>query len=281
MTAFGSRRALLLMPVLGLFALFYLVPIAIVFGISIAPMATGGGPTLHHYVNVLTSPLYMPVIVRTLRLSSLATVCVLVLGYPVALLLARAPDRVASRLLILVLLPFWTSLLVRTYGWMVLLQQRGLVNTALLDLGVVDHPVPLMFNELGVVIGYIQILLPFMILPIYSVLRAIDPGLATAAAGLGASRFQVFRTVTLPLSLPGVGAGVLIVFVSALGYFVLPALLGGGKVMVVATAIEQAVNELANWPLAAALASVLLVITVIFAVLHERVLGTERMWRDA
>jgi ABC-type spermidine/putrescine transport system permease subunit I len=281
MAVFRSSRALLLVPVLGLFALFYLVPIAIVLSTSVAPVTPDGAPTLRHYASVLTSPLYVPVILRTVRLSAVATVCTLVLGYPVALLLARAPERIAGRLLILVLLPFWTSLLVRTYGWMVLLQQRGLVNGALLGLGLVDRPLPLMFNEFGVVIGYVQILLPFMILPIYTVLKAIDPGLATAAAGLGASRLQVFRTVTLPLSLPGVGAGVLIVFVSALGYFVLPALLGGGKVVVVATAIEQAVNELANWPLATALAAVLLLITVIFAVMHDRLLGTERMWREA
>jgi putative spermidine/putrescine transport system permease protein len=180
--------------------------------------------------------------------------------------------------MIVLLLPFWTSLLVRTYAWMVLLQRQGVVNSVLQRLGLIDQPLPLMFNEVGVLIGTTHILLPFMIFPIFSVLKSIDPDLAKAAAGLGAGPVQIFCKVTLPLSLPGVGAGVMIVFISALGYFVTPALLGGGKVTVIAMTVEKLINDFANWELAAALATVLLIATALFIVLYERVLGTERMW---
>jgi len=271
------RFQVLLAPVLMLFAVFYVYPIVRMLAISFTA-GRHSSFSLDQYQAVFTSSLYLSVIADTLRISAAATVGALLMGYPVAYLLARAKERAAGWLMTLLLLPFWTSLLVRTYAWMVLLQREGVVNTTLRQLGLIDRPLPTMFNEVGVLIGTTHILLPFMIFPIYSVLKGIDPDLAKAAAGLGAGPGQVFRKITLPLSLPGVGAGVMIVFISALGFFVTPALLGGGKVIVIAMTIEKLINDFVNWELAAALATVLLVVTALFVVLYERVLGTERMW---
>ncbi len=275
---------LLLSPALVLFGAFYLYPLARLVPISF--MARGGageriGPTLEQYFRFFESTFYVSVMADTLKISALATLLALLLGYPVAYLLSQLKPVAVNRLMVLILLPFWTSLLVRTYAWMVLLQRRGVVNSLLVQSGVVDRPLPLMFNEFGVLIGTTHILLPFMILPIYSVLKGLDVDLVKAARGLGATPVQTFWRITLPLSLPGIGAGVLIVFILALGFFVTPALLGGGKVMLLAMAIERQVNNFLNWEFAAALAVVLLILTVIFVLLFERVLGLERIWGES
>jgi ABC-type spermidine/putrescine transport system permease subunit I len=236
------------------------------------------GPTLDQYVQFFQSPFYLSVMAETFKISGSATLLALLLGYPVAYLLSRLELGTVNRLMILVLLPFWTSILVRTYAWMVLLQRTGVVNSLLWRGGVIEDPLPLMFNEFGVLVGTTHALLPFMILPVYSVLRGLDADFIKAAQGLGATPFRAFLTITLPLSLPGIGAGVLIVFIMALGFFVTPALLGGGKVMMMAMAIERQVNNFLNWEFAAVLAVVLLALTVACVAIFERVLGLERTW---
>jgi len=200
-------------------------------------------------------------------------------AYPVATLLTRVSTRVAALVTIAVLLPFWTSILVRTYAWMVLLQHNGLVNKLLVGLGIVANPLRLMYNEAGVTIGMVQILLPFAILPIYASLQNIDERLHLAAQILGAGSWQRFWKVTFPLSLPGVAAAAILVFVQGLGYFVTPALLGGSRVITLAMLMESQVLEVLNWPLASAMAMVLLVICVGIVASFERVLGLERVWR--
>jgi ABC-type spermidine/putrescine transport system permease subunit I len=264
-----------------LFCLFYLYPILRLLSLSVVKAGEGGRGvvlTADHYAQVLHSPMYLPVLGETLRISAFATVLAILLGYPVAYLLTRVAPSTVTRLMIFLLLPLWTSLLVRTYAWMVLLQRRGVVNSLLLQAGLIDKPLALMFNEVGVIIGTTHILLPFMIFPIYSALRRVDPDLVKAARGLGASDTRAFLRITLPLSLPGVGAGVLIVFISALGYFVTPALLGGGKVVIVAMAIERQVNDFLNWPLAGALAVVLVGVTLLAVGVFQRMLRLERAW---
>jgi putative spermidine/putrescine transport system permease protein len=222
-----------------------------------------------------TVPLYRDVLARTFRISLTVTLACLVLGYPVAYTLATAPRWLAAPLLILVLVPFWISLLARSFTWLVLLQRNGVVNRVLLALGLTTEPLPLVYNELGVYVGMIHILLPYMILSLYAGMRGIDPALLRAAANLGATGWQAFRRVYFPLSLPGVAAGSVLLFVLGLGFFITPALLGGGKVTLVAMLIEANIREALNWPLAAALSVLLLAATVLALWPAYRLLGFE------
>ena len=171
--------------------------------------------------------IYIDVLARTFTVSFIVTVLCIFLGFPVAYLLATQPPRRANLLMILVLLPFWTSLLVRTAAWIVLLQEHGIVNNVLIWLGVVDHPIRLIYNRVGVYVAMTHILLPFLILPLYSVMKGIKPSYMQAAKSLGASPTVAFLRVYLPMTLPGVGAGALLVFILALGYYITPALIGG------------------------------------------------------
>jgi putative spermidine/putrescine transport system permease protein/spermidine/putrescine transport system permease protein len=175
--------------------------------------------------------------------------------------LSDLPPRWASLALVAVILPFWTSILVRTYAWMILLQRRGLVNDALQDLGLIDQPLKLAYNFTGTVIGMVHIMLPFFVLPLYATLRSIDRSYLRAAANMGAGPGRAFWTVFFPLSLPGLFAGLTLVFVLCLGFFVTPALLGGGKVIMIAMTIERTVLFYSNWGVAGALGLVLLAVT--------------------
>ena len=171
-----------------------------------------------------------------------------------------------------------TNLLVRLYAWIVLLQKMGVVNAVLLRLGMVEQPLPLVYNLTGVIVGMVHVLLPFMILPLYSVMKGIDPSLMAAAQNLGGTPAQAFRRVFLPLTYPGIGAGTLIVFMLSIGYFVTPALLGGLKETFIAQLIEQQVNVLIDWNFAAALAVLLLAVTLAIYYLFNRLLGLDRIW---
>jgi putative spermidine/putrescine transport system permease protein/spermidine/putrescine transport system permease protein len=184
-----------------------------------------------------------------------------VLGYPVSYLLSQLPDKAAQVLMIFIILPFWTSVLVRTYAWLVLLQRHGLVNTWLANLGLISEPLPLVNNLTGTVIGMVHIMLPFLILPLYASMKTIDPVLLRAAANCGASPAKAFRQVFLPLSLPGLATGVALIFVLCLGYYLTPALLGGGRVAMWSTQIADMIAKFANWGAASALSVVLFVVT--------------------
>jgi len=177
-----------------------------------------------------------------------------------------------------VLLPLWTSILVRTYAWMVLLQANGVLNNVLRWLRVIDEPLRLMYNETGVVIGMAQVLLPFAILPLYASLRSIDPRLARAAQSMGAGPWRRFYSLTLPLSMPGMATAALLVFVQGLGFFITPALLGGSRVITLAMVIETQVVDLLDWSLASAAAMVLLVLTAALVVGFDRLVGLDRVW---
>lgn len=252
----------------------YLYPL-----VKLLVLSLGAPPGLATYRSLAGNDLFLAVLVRTFRISLVVTLVCLAAAYPVGYLLTRVGTRAASLILIAVLLPFWTSILVRTYAWMVLLQSNGLLNTLLVGLGVVTAPLRLMYNEAGVTIGMVQILLPFAILPIYASLQNIDPRLHLAARILGAGPWQRFWKVTFPLSLPGVGAAAILVFVQGLGYFVTPALLGGSRVITLAMLMESQVLEVLNWPLASAMAMALLVVCVGLVGGFERMLGLERVWR--
>ena len=217
--------------------------------------------------------LYLAVFGRTVALSLMVTLACLAIGYPLAFWLAAKPAKTGNLLMVLVLLPFWTSLLVRTTAWIVLLQKEGVVNSALLSLGVIREPLDLMFNRFGVVVGMTHILLPFMILPLYSVMKQIPPAYVRAARSLGAGPASAFWRVYVPQSLPGVGAGVLLVFILALGYYITPALLGGAADQMMSYFIADHLTRSLNWGLASALGGLLLAGVLVLYVVYERIVG--------
>ena len=209
----------------------------------------------------LFRPAYVGSFLTTFKVAAIVTLVCVLLGYPVAYLLAQLPERAAQILMIFIILPFWTSVLVRTYSWLVLLQRQGLINTWLINLGLISEPLPLVNNLTGTVIGMVHIMLPFLILPLYASMKTIDPILLRAASNCGASPAQAFRQVYLPLSLPGVATGVALIFVLCLGFYLTPALLGGGRVAMWSTQIADMVAKFANWGAASALSVVLLLVT--------------------
>lgn len=220
---------------------------------------------------------FVAVFIRTLWIAALVTLATLVLGYPLAFLLATLPDRARNPLLIVVLLPFFTSLLVRTAAWVVLLQTHGVVNDALIALGVISQPLALIFHRPGTLIAMTHIQLPFTLLPIYSVMSGIPPGLTRAARSLGAPPFTAFRRVYMPLTLPGVGAGCLLTFILSLGYYITPALVGGPNDQMVSSFVAQDMNRELNWGMASALGAVLLIITLAIYLLYTKLLGVDRV----
>ncbi|WP_226935313.1 ABC transporter permease [Pseudogemmobacter faecipullorum] len=223
--------------------------------------------------------LNLEVLSRTFTVSLSVTLMCLLLGYPLAALMSRAKGFKASLLLILVLLPFWTSLLVRTSAWVVLLQSRGVVNTLLAWMGLIDPnaPLELIYNRIGVVIAMTHILLPFMILPIYSVMKSIPPVYTRAAASLGARPFATFWRVYLPMTMPGVSAGALLVFILALGYYITPALVGGPKDQMISYFIAYYANQVTNWGMAAALSAILVAAVLLLYVIYNRLVGIQKL----
>jgi ABC-type spermidine/putrescine transport system permease subunit I len=263
----------LALPGLLLIGIVALAPIVWLFWLS---FRNADGMTLAHYARLL-HPSYLITLGSTFELSFLVTSICILLGYPLAYIIAQARPRIAAVLLLLVLFPVWTSLLVRCYAWLVLLQRRGLINTWLSDLGLIDGPLRLVHNFTGTSIGMVHIMLPFMVLPLYASMRAINPDYMRAAANLGASPVQAFWQIFVPLSLPGVAAGIIIVFVLCLGFYVTPALLGGGRVMMWSMQIERNVSYYGDWGAASALGVVLLVLTLGILWLFGRVIGFDKL----
>ena len=217
--------------------------------------------------------IHVAIYLRTLGVALTVTVMCILLGFPLAYLLAHLRDKTANLLLILVLLPFWTSLLVRTTAWMVVLQKEGVINSLLQAVGLIAEPLPLVFNRFGVVAAMTHILLPFMILPMYSVMRQIPPSYVRAARSLGASPTTAFLRVYLPQCVPGVGAGALLVFILALGYYITPALLGGSTDQMISYFVADNMGRSLNWGLASALAAILLGAVLVLYALYDRIAG--------
>ena len=215
--------------------------------------------------------LYVDVLKRSLTIAALVTVLCVLLGYPLAYWLSRQPARRANLLLILVLLPFWTSLIVRTASWIVLLQSGGLINNSLIDLGILDKPLQLVFNRAGVLISMTHILLPFLILPLYAVMKGIDSRYERAAISLGAHPYTAFRRVYLPQSYAGVTAGALLVFIMAIGYYITPALLGGPGDQMLSYFVAYYTNTTINWGMATALGGQLLIIVLLLYWVYARI----------
>lgn len=267
-----SGPALLAAAPLLFLLVFFLYPVLRLMLLSVE------GGTTAHFEKALTDGLYVAVLLRTLEIAAYVTVLCLVLGYPFAYFLATATPFWATIGFVFLLLPFWTSILVRTYAWMVILGRNGIINRFLLDTGLVSDPVPMLNNLAGVLVGMVHVLLPYAVFPLYSAMRRVDPGLLLAAEGLGASGWQVFRRVFFPLTLPGVLAGSSLVFILSAGFFITPALLGGGRVIMVAVLIEKQVRELLNWGFAAALSIVLLGAVLLIYFFLRRLMRSELEW---
>jgi ABC-type spermidine/putrescine transport system permease subunit I len=268
-----TALAALALPGLLLIGAIALAPIAWLFWLS---FRSGSDFTVEHYERLL-HPTYTLTLQATFELSFLVTAICIALGYPLAYLISQVRPRLAAVLLLLVLFPVWTSLLVRCYAWLVLLQRRGVVNSWLQDMGLIEAPLRLMHNFTGTAIGMVHIMLPFMVLPLYATMRSINRDYTRAAANLGASPVQAFWHVFVPLSLPGLFAGIIIVFVLCLGFYVTPALLGGGRVMMWSMQIERNVTYHSDWGAASALGVVLLAMTLAILWGLGRLIGFDRI----
>jgi putative spermidine/putrescine transport system permease protein len=273
---FGERGAYwaLLLPAVLLMLVFYIYPLTQVLWVSVTEPSFG----LENYERLFTSASIHNVLLTTLRICTATTVVTLLLGYVVAYVLTHASDRAQRLMLLGVLLPLWISVLVRAFAWVTLLRREGLVNNSLLALGVIDEPLPLMWNELGISIGMIHYMLPFAVLPLWAGMRDIDPRCLAASRGLGASRLQTFVRVFLPLSLPGIIGAAVLVFIFSLGFFVTPAILGGGKTLMISEFISVQILDLVRWGVGAMLATTLVATIFIALALLARVVDLGKLF---
>lgn len=262
-------------PAVLLVLIILVIPVGWLFYVSF--IGADGTFSMENYERMIKRKSYARIFRTTFEVSLLTTGLCILIGYPLAYFMSQLPNRVANLCLITVLLPFWTSLLVRTYAWLVLLQKNGLVNNWAISLGLWDEPIKIVHNLNGTLIGMVHIMLPFLVLPTYGAMKAIDRDYLKAAANMGASPARAFWTVFFPLSTPGLFAGALMVFVLCLGFFVTPAVLGGGKVIMVSMKIVSNIELFVNWGAASALGVVLLVLTVAVLWVASRFLKLEQM----
>ena len=280
------RSCVIALPYIWLL-LFFLAPFAIVLKISFADpvvaqppftpffdWAAGSGSrilaTLDNYAFLLEDNLYWVSYLKSIKIALVATLLCLLLGFPMAYAIALAPLPWRNLLLLLVILPFWTSFLLRVYAWMVMLGKQGLINNLLLSTGLIDEPLQMLYTDGAVYLGIVYTYVPFMILPLYATLEKLDPDIHEAAADLGAKPLRVFYDVTLPLAMPGIIAGSLLVFIPALGEYVIPALLGGLDTLMIGRTLYDEFFVNRDWPLASAVAIVLLLILILPIMLFQR-----------
>lgn len=256
-----SGRHLLVAPALAFVLVLLVAPFCWLAALSL--LDGNGQLTLANYVAIASEPTIIRVFATTFQISLAVTALCAVFGYILAFMLSAMPQRLAGICLLFVIIPFWTSILVRTYAWMVLLARRGGINSALQGMGVIEQPLALMYNWTGTIIGLTHIMLPFLVLPLYSSMRTIDSNLIRAAAGLGARPAVVFWRVFVPLSLPGLISGLCFIFVLCQGFFITPALLGGGRVQMIALLIERTAMLNADWGPASALGVTLVAMTAV------------------
>ncbi len=260
---------LLIGPALALLLLLFITPIGWFIGQSLGELGSAEEIWLETRA-VIGSPAIAGAIASTNLIALIVTALVLLIGYPLSYVLSRARGLAFSLILVCIVLPYFTSVIVRTYAWMVILGRNGLINQVLMGLGLVSEPVQLLYNRTGVVIGMTYVLLPYMVLTLFAAMKAVDHRLLQAAEGMGAKPFAIFAKVFLPLTLHGVTAGSLIVYILALGFFITPALMGGPGDVMMAMLIEREVELSQNWPVAALMTIVLLAITLALYVLYSR-----------
>jgi putative spermidine/putrescine transport system permease protein len=268
-----NKWGLLVLPLAVFLLLVFITPLAVILARSVTDPELG----VDNYVDFFGSSVYFDVLVNTFEISGLVTLLTLLLGFPYAYLMTLASPFWRAVLLVAVLVPFWTSLLVRTFAWKLLLDNTGIVNTFLVDQGVIDEPLALIRNQTGVLIGMVQVMLPYAVLPLFAAMRGVDRRLVDAAEGLGARPIVAFWRIFAPLTLPGVVAATLLVFISSIGFYVTPALLGGPKSMMIGELIVQQLSGVLNWGFASALAVVLLVVTSLLLLVVSRFVRIGRL----
>ncbi|MGA2133844.1 MAG: ABC transporter permease [Bryobacteraceae bacterium] len=265
-------RAWFLLPAWTWMAVLFAAPFAIVIGYSLLTRGAYGGLgapwTLENYQRLI-DPLYLVIILKSFLMAAETTAICLLLGFPLALFISRAGSR-KNIYLQLVILPFWTSFLVRIYAWLFLLRDTGLINTALQHLGLIHDPLPLLYNDGAVLLGLVYGYLPFMVLPVYATLERLDPALVEAAADLGAKPWPTLWRVILPLSAPGIRAGSILVFIPALGAYLTPDLLGGGRTVLIGNLVQNQFTTARDWPFGAAISVALMALVGALVILMLR-----------
>lgn len=266
-------------PVTFWMILFFVFPLIFILVMSFAVRGLYGGVeysfTLENYVRFF-DPLYLNILWESILIAALTTVICLVFGYPFAYIVARAPRKYRNILLMLIVVPFWTNSLIRTYAWIVLLRTEGVINTVLLQLGVISEPFEMLYNTGAVMVGLAYTLFPFMVLPLYASIEKLDQNLLEAASDLGAKPWQTFAKVTLPLTMPGVVAGCLLVFIPTLGLFFIPDLMGGSKAMLIGNLIRNQFLTARDWPFGSAASVILMILTLIFVLIYLRSGGDKK-----
>jgi putative spermidine/putrescine transport system permease protein len=265
---------LLILPALVLMLVFYAYPLAEVLWISV----TEPEPGLGNYERLFTSAAVQRVWMTTLRICVITTVITLLCGYVVAYAISSAPPKMQRWMFLLVLLPLWISVLVRAFAWVTLLRRQGLINEALMGAGLIDEPLRLIWNEFGIAVGMVHYMIPYAVLPLYASMRDIDPRLVPAARGLGASRFEAFRRVFLPVTRPGIIAATVLVFIFSLGFYVTPAILGGGRTLMIAEYIKLQILDLIRWGLGTMMASTLLIAILLLLAVMSRIVDIRRVF---
>jgi spermidine/putrescine transport system permease protein len=269
----GLRVLFLISPSAFWLIVFFLIPLLIVFAISFGRRGTYGGVVwelnLRNYLRFF-DPLYLRIFARSIYIALATTFFCLLLGYPLAFLIARRPPRVRNTLLILLMVPFWTNFLVRTYAWILILRGEGLINLALQSLGLIQTPLPLLYNDGAIIVGLVYGWLPDMVLPCYAAIERLDYSLVEAAHDLYANNVKAFLKVVLPLTAPGIVAGSILVFIPSLGAYVTPDLLGGAKSMMIGNLIQQQFLSVRDWPFGGAVSFVLMAIMLLGTILYFR-----------
>jgi len=269
----AMRAGLLITPAVLYLLVLFVIPIGYMLTLSVTDPAL----SLANYRRLFTAPLYLQVLLNTFKLSLIVTLACLALGYPLAYVMVRRNDWIATLFLVAVGMSFWTGFIVRTYAWLVILGRKGPISAfyAVAGLG---HPPQLLFTSFASALGMTHILLPYMVLALYGVMRKIDPSYVRAAESLGARPFAAFRNVFLPLSLPGVVNGCVLVFTICLGFYITPILLGTPRDMMISQLINQQIEDLLAWGFASAIATVLLATTLLLLALYNRFAGLDRVW---
>ena len=265
----------LTIPYLLMVTALIVIPVGWLFYLSF--IGRDGSLSFENYERMMKSKAYIRIFLTTFKISILTTIICAAIGYPLAYFMSQLSRKWANICMIGVLIPFWTSLLVRTYAWLVLLQKKGLLNNMAIEMGLISEPIKIVHNTTGTLIGMVHIMLPFLILPLYANMRAIDKDALKAASSLGATPTRAFWTVFFPLSLPGLLAGLLIVFVLCLGFYVTPAILGGGRVIMAAMKISSNIELYFSWGAASALGVVLLVVTGIILFIASKLVSMDQL----
>ena len=265
----------LTLPYLLMVTALIVIPVGWLFYLSF--IGRDGSLSFENYERMMKSKAYIRIFLTTFKISILTTIICAAIGYPLAYFMSQLSRKWANICMIGVLIPFWTSLLVRTYAWLVLQQKKGLLNNMAIEMGLISEPIKIVHNTTGTLIGMVHIMLPFLILPLYANMRAIDKDALKAASSLGATPTRAFWTVFFPLSLPGLLAGLLIVFVLCLGFYVTPAILGGGRVIMAAMKISSNIELYFSWGAASALGVVLLVVTGIILFIASKLVSMDQL----